>query len=304
MTLSLKTKIAIFAAIFFWASAFVGIRAGLEDFSPGGLALIRYLIASATMFLIYIQQKNIQPISRRDLCYALCTGIVGIGVYNITLNYGERVIPSGMASFIISQSPIITAIFAALVLGERLNKYGILGMLLSCMGVWMIAYHDLNDFDFYIGIVLILIATLVGALYSIFQKSLLKKKYSVIDLTTYAIWGGTLILLFFTGDLVDDFRHLSLKGMSVAIYLGIFPTVLGYLAWSYVLNEIPASHAVSFLYFTPIIATLIGWIWLKEVPEILAFVGGFVALAGVWIVNQSFKNAFLTEQLSLDDIKR
>lgn len=288
MTLSLKTKFALFAAVIFWASAFVGIRAGLEDFSPGGLALIRYLIASCIMFFIYIRIKNPRPFNWQNIFLALGAGVIGIGIYNIALNYGELVVPSGMASFIISQSPIITVSFAVVMLGERINKYTLLGMIVSGVGVAMIAFSDTQNFEFYIGIFYILIATLVGSLYSIFQKSLLQK-YDVIELTTYAIWGGTLILLFFTNDLIKDFHHISLHGISVAIYLGIFPTVGGYLAWSYALSQTSASRAVSFLYFTPIVATAIGWVWLNEVPVMLAFIGGMIALFGVFLVNQSFK---------------
>jgi drug/metabolite transporter (DMT)-like permease len=288
MNLSFKTKFALLAAVIVWASAFVGIRAGLQDFSPGGLALIRYLIASFIMFFIYIKRKDRRPFNYYHLILALSAGVIGIGIYNITLNYGELVVPSGMASFIISQSPIITVSFAVFILGERIDKFGMLGMLISGIGVAMIAFSDVQNFDFYLGIFYIIIATIVGSLYSIFQKSLLKK-YDVIELTTYAIWGGTLILLFFTKDLINDLSHSSLHGLSIAIYLGIFPTVLGYLAWNYALSQTSASRAVSFLYFTPVVATLIGWIWLKEIPVMLAFIGGMIALFGVYLVNQSFK---------------
>jgi drug/metabolite transporter (DMT)-like permease len=292
MNLTFKTKLALFSAVFFWASAFVAIRAGLNDFSPGGLALIRYLIASMIMFFIFTKRKKTSTISRTDLFLALTAGIIGIGIYNITLNYGEQIIPAGIASFIISQSPIVTVVFAIFILGERINRYGMLGMLVSCIGVSLIASSQVQSFDFYMGIFYILIATLVGSLYSIFQKSLLKK-YDVIDLTTYAIWGGTLILLFFTKDLMHDLEHLSWHGASIVIYLGIFPTVIGYLAWSYALSQISASRAVSFLYFTPVAATLIGWVWLNEVPDTLAFVGGMIALFGVYLVNQSYKKRIL-----------
>jgi len=288
MILSFKTKLALFSAVLLWASAFVAIRAGLEDFSPGGLALIRYLIASFIMFFIFSKRKKTTKITRPDLLFALFAGIIGIGLYNITLNYGELVISSGIASFIISQSPIITVTFAIVILGEKMNRVGFIGMMLSGVGVAFIALSQVQNFDFYLGIINIFIATIVGSLYSIFQKSLLKK-YDVIEITTYAIWGGTFILLFFTMDLLNDLQNISLHGATIAIYLGIFPTVIGYLAWSYALSQIPASRAVSYLYFTPIFATFIGWIWLDEVPATLAFIGGLIALLGVYVVNQSFK---------------
>ena len=298
MGLTFKTKLAIIAAVVFWSSAFVGIRAGLEDFSPGGLALLRYLIGSFGMWLIFIRRpKREKTFNSRELTYALLTGVVGIGMYNITLNYGEQVISSGVASFIISQSPIITTLLAIIYLKEKVSLSGIFGMVVSGVGVALITLSQTDNFNFYVGIFYILFATFVGSLYSILQKALLRK-HDVIDLTTYAVWGGTLILFIFTPDLIEDLKTASLQGWITVIYLGIFPTVIGYLAWSYVLTQISTSQAVSYLYFSPLIATLIGWVWLGEIPELLAFVGGLIALFGVWWVHLSF-NKRRTELKSL-----
>lgn len=288
LSIPFKTKLALVAVILFWASAFVGIRAGLLGYSPGGLALLRFVIASIVMYFIYLRRKERAPIQFQDLLLALFTGAIGIGLYNIALNYGELVVSSSMASFIVSQSPVVTTILAFLFLRERVTGYTVLGMMISGIGVALICVSSDSKFDFYIGIVFVMISTVVGSLYSILQKSLLQK-HNAIDLTAYAIWGGTLILLIFIPDLIHDIKHASIATTLTVVYLGIFPAALTYLAWNYVLSVIPASRAVSFLYCLPIVATFIGWLWLGEVPAVLAFVGGLIALLGVWLVNHSFK---------------
>lgn len=288
-TLTLKTKLALLTTVVLWASAFVAIRAGLQGYSPGGLALLRFLIASiAIYFMFYWSRKERLPIQRRDLYRVLFAGAIGIGCYNIALNYGEILVPSGMASFIVSQMPVVTTILAVLFLCERINRYGLFGMLLSAIGVAMIALSHHAEFGFYLSVLYVIFACFAGGLYNILQKPLLQK-YKAIHLTAYAIWGGTIVLSVFLPDLIHDLQHTSLKATATVIYLALFPGVIGYSTWGYALSKIPASRAASFLYSMPIFATLIGWVWLGEVPAFMAFVGGLVALLGVWIVNHSYK---------------
>ena len=292
-----KTKLAILFVVIAWSSAYVGIRAGLESYSPGGLALLRFIIASVAIYFIYSRRVKRTNIKWQDLLLALLTGAIGIGIYNIALNNGELVVSAGMASFIISQSPVITTVLAVIFLKERVTLYGMIGMLISIFGVGLIALSKMEQFDFYIGIVFVLIATIVGGLYSILQKPLLQK-YHAIDIAAYAIWGGALTLLVFIPDLLQDIQHASLPATLTVVYLGLIPAALAYLAWCYILSQIPASRAVSFLYFCPLVATFIEWIWLDEVPTLMALAGGLIALTGVWLINQAF---ILKSPLLVDD---
>lgn len=288
--MSTSIKLALATAIFLWASAFVGIRAGLVDYSPEGLALLRYLIASLFMGIVYFRMPNRSPMPYFDIIALLLIGVVGIGLYNITLNYGELTVASGVASFIVSLSPIITALFATLFLGERITPLRMLGFFVSMAGVGLIVMGGKGGFKWEMGILYILIATVSGAFYSVLQKPLLKK-YNAIQASTYVIWGGTLSLLFFAPDMQKDWQAASWATTGVVVYLGIFPAAVGYIAWTYALARIPAARAVSFLYFMPFVATLLGWLCLGEIPTLLSITGGMLAILGVWLVNQSYAKA-------------
>ena len=61
------------------------------------------------------------------------------------------------------------------------------------------------------------------------------------------------------------------------IYLGVFPTVLPYIALAYIISRAGASEATSSLYLTPITACFIAWIWL-EVPTLVSIIGGVIIL--------------------------
>src|SRR3990167_6715375 len=285
-----KIKLALFMTIFLWASAFVGIRLGLHAYSPGSLALFRYLIASVCMGIIYFSRDRSRRSSMRllDIGALLGIGAIGIGIYNLTLNDGELYISSGMASFIISQSPIITALIAILFLKEPINLLSVFGFILSVLGVMLIAWGEKGGFKWDESIVYMVIATFASGFYSVLQKPFLNK-YHVIEVMTYIIWGGTLFLSVYLFQMKHDVFYAPITTTLTVVYLGIFPAALGYLGWSYVLAAIPVSRAVSFFYFMPFLATVLGWICLGEVPAELSIFGGLLAILGVWIVNQSYK---------------
>ncbi|MEO8401796.1 MAG: EamA family transporter, partial [Gammaproteobacteria bacterium] len=281
---SLKTKIALFLAVTLWASAFVGIRAGLEGYTPGGLALLRFIIASFCMLIIYFRLPQRTAICWGDKGLLLLVGMFGVGCYNIALNYGEIAVSSGIASFIISLSPIVTLIFAILFLRESISLNMVVGTIISIIGVGLIMLSKTNQFDFHLGVFYVLIASIIGGAYSVLQKPFLKKHHA-IEVTAYIMWGATILLLIYAPDALRDIKTASYQATFSVIYLGIFPAAIGYIAWSYGLKEVPASQAVNFLYFMPLIATFLGWVCLGEIPTWLSLVGGLVALFGVWVVN-------------------
>tara|TARA_R110000868_G_scaffold6011_10_gene34958 strand:- start:359 stop:1255 length:897 start_codon:yes stop_codon:yes gene_type:complete len=293
-----KTTIALWVAIILWASAFVGIRAGLNGYSPEGLALLRYLVASFVMMIIYysMPQRTAMPLA--DRVGLLLVGAVGIGLYNLTLNNGELAVSSGVASFITSQSPVVTTIFAILFLGEGLSAKRFLGFIVSLLGVIIIAYGEIGKFEMTTGMTYIIVALIAGSCFSIMQKPFLKK-YNAIEATAYAVWGGTLFLLFYSSHLQYDVMHASMRATLVVIYLGIFPASLAYVAWCYTLTKLSVSHTVSYLYVLPFVTALMGWVFMGEAPAFISMMGALIAIGGVWLVNQSYKSVPVPEPLAM-----
>jgi drug/metabolite transporter (DMT)-like permease len=73
------------------------------------------------------------------------------------------------------------------------------------------------------------------------------------------------------------------EGSSIAwmVYLGVFPTAVGFMTWAYALSKTPAGRMGATTYLVPPLAILLGWALLGETPEPLALVGGALCLAGV-----------------------
>src|SRR5262245_40227530 len=159
-----RTLLAAGCTIVLWASAFVGIRAALAGYSPTHLAALRFMIASLALGAYAVATRMRLP-RRQDLpALGLC-GLVGITVYNLALNTGERSVTAGAASLLVNTAPIWTAIWATLFLNERLRPWGWIGMALSFAGATMIALAERGGLGLNWGAGLVLLAAVAQSVY-------------------------------------------------------------------------------------------------------------------------------------------
>lgn len=273
---------ALWSAVFFWSSAFVGIRIGLISYGPGALALMRFLIASVCMLIIYHRLPYSERISIYDKCYLLLLGVAGIGVYNLCLNYGEVNVEAGVASFIIGLMPVLTIFLSVLVLKERPHHKVYLGIILSFLGLYLIAFAGNHSSKLNWSMLMITGAAWMGALFTVAQKHFLQRYHPVV-VVSWAIWGGTLFLLYYLPELWINLPKAALVPTAAVIYLGIFPAALAYVAWSYLLHAMPASHASMYLYAMPLISSALGFIFLAELPTVYSLSGGLLTLCGAYV---------------------
>ena len=119
-TLAKRNYFLLILIIILWASTYVGICIGLEGYSPGSLALLRFFAASLCMVGIYLKWGARQKIQIAELVRISILGVFGFSIFNVALNYGEISVSAGIASFIINQVPILMTLLAILFLGEHL----------------------------------------------------------------------------------------------------------------------------------------------------------------------------------------
>jgi len=292
----------ILLPIIFWAFAFPFIKIGLEELSPVNLTILR-LFTTCGVFLVFllIFHKKFTPIQKRDIVPIFLLGFFGLVVYHLGLNYGEMYISPSVASLIIATIPVFTVIFATFLLKEKTTKKIVIGITLSLSGVIIISLTGTtgNPFEVsYLSAALaVLVSAIVGAGYTIAGKKLLER-YSAFSLTVYAFLFGSLGLLpFLSSSLITEATTLSWTGWSAVLFLALLPTVVGYILWYVALEVKTASEISVFLYFIPVLSTIISYFLFQEPVTWLFILGGVLVIGGLIIVNMKKSASEKTTQV-------
>lgn len=277
------TMMAVAVTVVAWASAFPAIRAGLTGFGPAELGALRFAIAAvpAAIYLLLKQRSLPRAGEFWRLAYG---GIVFVAGYTLFLNFGELTVSAGAASFIINVSPIITAALAMFFLGERFPALAWIGTLISFAGIGLIAAGEGEGFVIDKGALLIFGGAVCAATSTIVQKPLFKTHQPLV----IAAWNmviGAVTMLVFLPAAVGQMQLASPEALFSAIYLGVVPSLIAYASWAIALSRLPASRASNYLYCIPPVATVMGYVWLGEIPTMLGLIGGAMALGGVIVVN-------------------
>jgi len=278
--------LALLTTVVLWASAFVGIRALGEDFSPGALSLGRLLVGAIALGVIALPKH--EPLPRgRPLGLIVVFGTFWFGAYNVALNAGERYLDAGTSALVVNVGPILIALLAGVFLKEGFPRPLLVGTAIAFSGVALIALSTDKDSTAVetagtTGVVLCVAAAIFYAVGVLTQKPALKY-VSAIQSVWLACIVGVIVCLPFAPTLIDQLQMASPKDILVLVYLGVFPTAIGFSTFSYALKRIDAGKVAATTYLVPAVATLISWVLLDETPAALAFVGGAMCLIGVAI---------------------
>lgn len=270
---------AALVSICLWSSAYVGIRAATRTISPGALALGRLLIGTILLGLLLLRRGAVRPTGREVglLCIA---GLLWFGLYNVTLNTGERVVDAGTAAMVVNIAPLMIMALAAIFLKERLTSGLLLGGAVALAGVIVIGLATMSGHAPVWGVLLCVVATASSAGGVVAQKPALAR-LSALQVTWTCCAIGALCCLPYAPTLVRDIRTASPVDIAWMSYLGVFPTSIAFTTWAYALARGSASRLAATAYLVPPITIGISWLVLDEVPKTIAILGGALCLIGV-----------------------
>ena len=277
--------VAALVTVVLWASAFVGIRAAGEDLSPGALSLGRLAVGSALLGIFVLLQRGRLP-GRREWPGIVVCGVLWFGLYNLALNEAEQRVDAGTAAMLVNVGPILIALLAGWLLKEGFPRALVAGCAVAFAGVVVIGLATSErGVAAGWGAVLCVAAAAFYAGGVVAQKPLLSRA-SALHVTWLAATVGLVVCLPFAATLADEVGDADASSIAWMVYLGVFPTAIGFLTWAYALSRTTAGRMGATTYLVPPIAILIGWALLAESPETLAFLGGALCLGGVVITRR------------------
>ncbi|MGC5028811.1 DMT family transporter [Micromonospora sp. DT229] len=286
--------VAAATTVLLWASAFVGIRFAGHDYSPGAMALGRMLAAAVALSAFVALTARARgrrahpaaPGGRTGWPRGGTLGLIALwgtawfGGYNVALNAAERLIDAGTAALLVAIAPILVAVAAILVLGERLTGRLGVGVAVAFVGVALIAATGFTGHVDQLGVALAALSAVLYAFGVLLQKRLLAR-VEAVTMTWLGALAGTIALLPFAPALLDELATAPQGATLGMLYLGVFPTAIGFLTWGYVLSHWTAGRTTAATYLVPPVTVGLSWMVLGEVPAPLALAGGALCLAGV-----------------------
>jgi drug/metabolite transporter (DMT)-like permease len=269
-----------------WGSAFVGIRAAGAVFSPGSLALARLLVSCLILGAVALVRRDPLP-RRRDVGQIALYGVLWLALYSTALNAAERIVDAGTAALLVNIGPIVIAILAGIFLGEGFPPRLFAGCAIAFAGCALIGFATTQSrTGAALGIVLLGVAVLAYSTAIVVQKPVLAR-VPPFQVTFIGVIAATILCLPFVPSLASDVGRAGAGAIAWTVYLGAFPTAVGFATWGFALRRTNAGQLGTLTYVAPVVAVLLSWAVLRETPPWLAIIGGGLALVGVYVARSS-----------------
>ena len=297
--LALAASIAILVVV--WALNFIAAKIGLLYLPPLAMASFRVVMAGAVMAPLYFYCSRLRAFAEagefrrqgfvaRDFWTFLYLGFFGVGVNQMCFTIGLYFTRVSHAAVIVGLGPIYILILAVLFGLERATGHKVVGMLIALAGVAVLASE--NGVSVHSpsveGDAITMAGSIGFAIYVVLGKRV-AGKYDSLTMTAFNHFAGALLVLPLA---IREARALYLENhwrvpwsaWAAVLYMAIFGSALAYLFYFWLLRYLEASQLSAFTYLLPVLATVLGILWLGEKGSWSQVLGGVMALGGVyWI---------------------
>lgn len=277
----------------FWGSTYLAMRYGLQVLPPFVIASTRFLISGSILLAICaIRGVRMLP-TRREFGVLAIIGVLMLGCGNISVLWSELYLSTGLAALLVAGIPLYAALIERfLPNGEGLPPRGWIGVAIGFLGLAFLVSPQLRnslhgDFRQIVATAVILAGSFCWTAGSVISRR------STIRISGFAAAGWQMLFggIFNTGIMFagGGYRgsHWGLEAWSSILYLVIFGSLFGYTAYIYLLNHVAVSKVTTYAYVNPVIAVILGAIFLREHFVLVEYVGMAAILLAVFLVTTS-----------------
>ncbi len=269
-----------------WGCSFIFIKLGLEFLTPFGVAFGRCALGALAL-LIYLKIKGLSLVRDRKMIGHLWVVALLLNVIpGIFFAWAETEVTSILAGIINAVTPLMTLIAIMLVArNEKPTKPQVVGLVLGFLGVLTVlgAWQGLGDNPLWGILILLAAVTCYGFSFPYSRRFILpaQLKPEVMAATQVTLGAITLLPLFLINGVA---KSEFLLGPALAmVALGVFGSGFAYI-WNFtIMRDAGSAIASSVTYVTPLVAVLVGFVFLNEVLHWYEPIGALVVLLGAAI---------------------
>ena len=281
-----------------WGCSFIFIELGLEFLTPFGVAFIRCALGAITL-LIFTKIRKVDLPKDRKIWQKLWVVAMLLNVIpGVLFAFAQQYVTSVLASIINAGTPLMTLVFMLIVFREeKLKPEQIIGLLIGALGVLTVigVWKDLGDNQL-VGVIALLFAvSCYGASYPYSTRNVIPLKLKPEALATGQLIMASLTLLpfFLINGISNDFyRPQSVIAM---LCLGIFGSGFAYI-WNFAITAAAGSAIASTVtYLTPVVAVIVGFLYLGEVIVWHEIVGALIVIVGALLSQGRLNRLVMTK---------
>jgi len=260
-------------------------KATLNAIGPLSTALLRFIGASITLLLFELLRPRRQRVAREDIPKLLWLGFLVIPLNQGFFLFGLTQSTPSHAALLYALTPVVVFLLARRFLKEGDTGAKLLGIAGAFAGVVLILLDRGLAVAVMRGDLLMLLAVLSWAVYTIGSKGLLRR-YDPMTLTTWVLVAGTAMSLpaLLIPGAIPPLRSLSPSVWGGIAYLAVGTSVIAYPLWLYALRKLEASKVAITTNAQPVLTSVLSWILFRERFGPAFFVGAALILFGVsWV---------------------
>lgn len=288
------TQAAAISAVGLWGLAFPLIQEGLKNFSPVMLGFLRFVLASALILVFVFLRYRFPEVTstvRREWKPLFALGVLYVTLPNVAQNLGLQNGTSSIASVIQSSGPVMTLVFAALLLGERLTRIKGMGTAIAMTGTVLLVFSgdiSLKNQSF-VSNLLILSSAVSYGLAWVSAKHMLERNPPVMIIgLSLAI--GTLFLGLVTPFEANSRAVFTASSVTNLAILGFLCAGVSSVLYLASLEHEEVSQMAFFIYLMPVFASFFAWAILGQGVAIWTAVCGVIIVCGIAIANRALRS--------------